>query len=207
MNSFWDNRYKKEGNIWGDKPSKTVYIADKLFKTRNIKRILVPGSGYGRNTQFFADRGYDVTGIEVSETAVEIAKNAKKDINYIRGSILDINLTLNLFDGIYCFNVLHLFLKNDREILIKKIRDFLNDNGLAFFVVFSEKEENFGKGKKIEENTFETRPGRPAHYFTEEDLLFHFKNYNIIETGLIEEAENHGEAPHVHYLRYICISK
>ena len=61
---------------------------------------------------------------------------------------------------------------------------------------------------KIEENTFESKLGRPTHYFSQKDLLEHFKNYFIIETGIIEDQENHSETgPHTHILRYIFAQK
>jgi hypothetical protein len=70
--------------------------------------------------------------------------------------------------------------------------------------VFSEKEPSFGKGRETELNTFESKPGRPVHYFTHDDLLSHFRGFNVLETGLMEDAENHGaDGPHVHVVRYI----
>jgi hypothetical protein len=84
----------------------------------------------------------------------------------------------------------------------------LKPNGLAFFTVFSETEVDYGKGREIEENTFETRPGRPAHYFTERDLLEHFPRFQCIQTGLAQDPENHGrDGPHVHALRYVLVQK
>lgn len=74
--------------------------------------------------------------------------------------------------------------------------------------MFSDKEKSYGKGKRIEENTFESKPWRPVHYFTEFDLREHFKDYSVIETGQIEETENHGELGlHSHILRYIFAQK
>ena len=76
-----------------------------------------------------------------------------------------------------------------------------------FFTVFSEKEESYGKGKQIEKNTFESKPGRPVHYFDEDDLKAHFKKMEILETGIMEDPEDHGEGPHTHLLRYIYVRK
>lgn len=205
MNEYWEKRYAKEGCIWGDNPSRTVEKANDLFRKEGLWKILIPGSGYGRNADYFASEAYDVTGIEISKTALTLTRKSNSNIRYVQGSIFDVTFQNELFDGIYCFNVLHLFLASDRRVFIHKCHDFLRPNGMAFFVVFSEQEANYGKGRQIEENTFETKPGRPAHYFTEEDLLANFKDFQIIETGLIEDSENHGdEGQHVHILRYIC---
>lgn len=113
-----------------------------------------------------------------------------------------------LYDVIYCYNTLHLFLREERIKILKKCYNQLKANGFVFFVVFSDKEKSFGKGKEIEENTYESKPGRLTHYFTDEDIIEHFKNYLIIETGVIEDQENHGETGlHTHILRYIFAQK
>ncbi len=84
----------------------------------------------------------------------------------------------------------------------------LKDNGLAFFVVFSEKERGFGQGNAPEKNTFEARPGRPTHFFDDADLKEHFKNFDILESAIMEDPELHpGEGPHTHILRYILAKK
>ncbi len=63
---YWDKRFKEEGKIWGESPSKSAYYALGLFRGHDIKSILVPGSGYGRNTKLFSSLGFKVVGIEIS---------------------------------------------------------------------------------------------------------------------------------------------
>ena len=65
-----------------------------------------------------------------------------------------------------------------------------------------------GKGREVETNTFESKPGRPVHYFDEEDLRDHFQRFSVIENAIIEDPENHGEqGNHLHALRYIFARK
>jgi len=205
---YWEQRFIDGGKIWGTKPSKTAYHALELFKKHRINKILVPGAGYGRNTKLFTDAFLEVVGIEISEFAINIAKNFNPKTQFIQGSVLEMPFDDEKYDGIYCHNVLHLLLKDDRISFLKKCYEQLTSNGLIFFVVFSDKEKSFRKGKRIEENTFESKPWRPTHYFTEPDLKEHFKEYSVIETGLMEDHENHGElGPHTHVLRYIFAKK
>jgi hypothetical protein len=103
--------------------------------------------------------------------------------------------------------VLHLFRQYDRRLFIRQCTSRIKKQGLMFFTVFSENEPTYGQGKKTENNTFESKPGRPAHYFDEDDLKAHFKKFNILETGLVEDPEDHGGGPHTHLLRYICVRK
>jgi trans-aconitate 2-methyltransferase len=207
MSGYWNGRFEAEGRIWGGSPSRTAERAEEIFRTNGVKTVLVPGAGYGRNSEFFADRGYEVTGIEVSDEALRMAP-ANTAVRYVRGSVLEVPLGCGQYDAVYCFNVLHLFLRDDRDLFLGKCRDALREDGIAFFVVFSEKEPQFGRGRIVEENTFESKPGRPTHFFTEEDLRESFRGFEVIDTALAEDREDHGtEGPHVHVVRYICARK
>jgi hypothetical protein len=73
-----------------------------------------------------------------------------------------------------------------------------------FFVVFSDMEPSYGTGRLVEENTFESKPGREVHYYSEEDLISEFRDLEILQTGMMEDPEEHGwEGRHTHLLRYI----
>jgi len=204
---YWDRRYQAEGKIWGNKPSSTATHAADLFRQAGIKSILVPGSGYGRNTRYFSGLGFSVTGIEISPVAAELARQFDPGSRFYEASVLDMSFDSQQYDAVYCFNVLHLFLEKDRKLFIRGCAGRLAKNGHMFFTVFSERETDFGKGRQVEPNTFETRPGRPAHYFTEEDLVRHFAGYRVVESGLVEDPENHGGKPHIHLLQYIYVSR
>lgn len=205
---YWNDRYSDGGKIWGTEPSKTAKYALKLFNNYDIRNLLIPGSGYGRHTKYFSENNYNVTGIEISATGINIAKEFDGKSKYILGSVLDMPFNDVKFDAIFCYNVLHLLLKNERTIFIEKCYNQLDYKGFAFFAVFSNEEQSYGRGKMIEENTFESKPYRPTHYYTEQDLLDEFNYFSVIDTGIIEENENHGElGPHTHKLRYIFTKK
>ena len=205
MNEYWDKRYRTEGKIWGETPSRTAGQALELFRQNKAKTILVPGSGYGRNTKFFAASGFNVTGIEISPEACAMAGEFDPLTRVYNNSALDMSFLKDKYDGIYCFNVLHLFREEERKLFIRQCLARMKKNGLMFFTVFSEKETSYGKGREVEKNTFESKPGRPVHYFTDGDLQEHFKNMEIMATGIMEDPEDHGEGPHTHILRYICV--
>ena len=114
----------------------------------------------------------------------------------------------SVYDGIYCFNLLHLLRKTDRAGFIGRCVEQLKDGGVVFFVVFSDIEPSFGTGRMVEENTFESKPGREVHYYSAEDLIYEFRDFEVIETGIIQDPEEHGEeGRHTHLLRYIFARK
>jgi SAM-dependent methyltransferase len=201
---YWESRFLAEGKIWGELPSLSAHYASALFLENNVKSVLVPGSGYGRNTKLFSTLGLNVTGVEISETAFKMASQFDPESKFYRGTVLDMSCDNLKYDAIYCFNVLHLFRQQDRELFLRECVSKLKDGGLAFFTVFSNKEESFGQGDEAEPGTFESKPGRPVHYFTEKDLKQHFHLFEIIDIGTFEDPENHGGHAHVHVLRYIA---
>jgi len=194
----------REGKIWGESPSKSAFYALKLFKKYKLKKILIPGSGYGRHTKLFSANNYKTVGIEISENAIKIAKKFDPKTTFINNSVMEMDIINEIFDAIYCYNVLHLFLTNKRQKFLKQCYYLLKTRGFVFFTVFSEVEPSYGRGKELENHTFESKPGRPTHYFFKEDLINHFNEFKIIETDTIEEQEDHGErGQHTHILRYL----
>lgn len=207
MKNYWNGRFIREGQIWGEMPSRSAEYALELFQREGVRRILVPGAGYGRNTRLFSSAGFEVVGIEISEEAFRIAEKFDERTKFYNRSVLDMPHG-DVYDALYCFNLLHLFLRSERVLLLSRCREKLREGGFAFFVVFSELEESFGKGRRLENNTFESKPGRAAHYFTEGDLLEHFRDFRLIESGIMEDTEHHGEEGfHRHMLRYIFCQK
>ena len=204
---YWDGRFTEEGKIWGDSPSKSAHDALRLFLANGVRSVLVPGSGYGRNTKLFAISGLDVAGVEISETAFNMASQFDPRSKFYNGTVLDMSFDNRKYDAIYCFNVLHLFRQPERELFLQQCVRKLKDKGLAYFTVFSNEEESFGQGNETESSTFESKPGRPVHYFTEEDLRQHFHQFEIMKIGTIKDPENHGGHAHIHILRYIFVRK
>lgn len=201
---YWEERYRREGEIWGDRPSLTAERAAELFAHRGVRSVLIPGAGYGRNARFFKAAGFAVTGVEISAEALRLAREHCDGIEYIHGSFLDVPLEGRAFEAIYCFNTLHLFTADARRRFLARCRDLLCPGGLAYFVVFSEEDPGYGRGNRVEDGTYESKPGRPVHYFSDLDLREHFADFEILEAGLIDDPEDHGEeGPHVHRLRFI----
>lgn len=204
MATFWDDRFLHEGRIWGDTPSVTAACASEHFKRDRVRSVLVPGCGYGRNAVFFFRNGFSVTGIEMSGEALRLAEQNNPGITYYQGSVLDMPFDDLRYDAVYCYNVLHLLRKREREIFVEKCRGQLREGGFMFAAVFSERESSYGKGRMVEEHTFESKPGRFVHYYTEEDLVAQFPGFTVLETKLVGDPEDHGEeGRHTHLIRYI----
>lgn len=74
MTGFWEEAFKDKQEMWGFEPTISAVLTKDYFVEKSIKNILVPGIGYGRNAQIFRENGIEVTGIEISKTAIELAR-------------------------------------------------------------------------------------------------------------------------------------
>ncbi|WP_068783308.1 class I SAM-dependent methyltransferase [Paenibacillus phocaensis] len=207
MSSYWDRRFAAEGMIWGELPSRTVYHASDVFQQNNINTVLVPGSGYGRNTKALSSR-FQVDGIEITPNAIRLAREWDTNSHFIEGSVLDPLSYPKVYDAVYCFDVLHLFLEKERKQLIHHCYQHLRAAGLMYFTCFSDEDPHCGIGRVIEENTYEYLDGKYAHFFTAQDLADHFAGMEIYETGSVVETLTYGDQRTKKYrLRYIIVKK
>lgn len=77
MQGFWDERYTAEGMLWGAEPNAVVAeIAGDL----PAGTVLDLACGQGRNAVWLAQRGHDVTGIDLSPVAVGQARRLADDV-------------------------------------------------------------------------------------------------------------------------------
>ena len=80
----WQQYYEDRGyELWGFSPSPTARILARAILDGNPRRserieIVDYGCGYGRDSLYFIELGFDVIGIDLSETAVTLARGAYK---------------------------------------------------------------------------------------------------------------------------------
>ncbi len=189
--NYWNAQFSKYHHVWGETPSKSAEVALARFREHGINKILVPGSGYGRNSKLFSTSGLDVTGIEISEEACALAQAYDPATKLYNGSFLEDHFDQGSYEGIYCFNVLQLFLKPDRIRFLQRSAQLLSPNGLMFFTGISDQDASFGQGQEVEPNTFAVQPDKTLHFFTLDDWESHFAEFSMLEVGELEDQISH----------------
>ena len=88
MGEFWETAFQDKQKMWGDKPIALAEEVAEIYEQQGFRTILIPGFGYGRNARPFYEKGFDVIGIEISTTAIEIAyKIWGQDIRVFNSSV------------------------------------------------------------------------------------------------------------------------
>ncbi len=104
----------------GFEPTESAILTKDFFVENNVKDILVPGIGYGRNAKVFIENSINVTGIEISKTAIDLAReNGLEDVSIYHGSVNEMPFDNKLYDGIFSHALLHLLNEQERETLLK----------------------------------------------------------------------------------------
>ncbi len=206
MSQYWSRRFAREGMIWGREPSPSAEWAKEKFQEAGLGSVLVPGAGYGRNSRVFS-AAFSTYGIELSTEALELAAAWDPDTIFIAGSALEPQLNTQV-DAVYCYDVLHLFPEEERKQLIAASLAQLRTGGLLFFTSFSDEDRNNGCGRQLEPGTYEYKPGKYAHFFSEEDLRIHFSGTEILQTGsFLEKLQSEQGGIQEYILRYIVARK
>lgn len=119
MAEFWEEAFGDKKEMWGWQPAKSALLTRDLFVEHKVSKLLIPGIGYGRNAQIFLDSGMVVTGIEISQTAIDMAhKHFGNKLKIYHGSVTAMPFDDNFYDGIFCYGLIYLLDKDERAKLI-----------------------------------------------------------------------------------------
>jgi len=184
----WEKEYKNSKLLhFHPEPQKDTVRFFKWLKkehsdTLEDKQVLDLGSGTGRNANYCAEKGATVTGIEISKTAILIAKQeAKKlgvNVRYIQNSFGEpfaipdnsIDIVLDVMSS----NSLN---EKERAIYIAEINRALKPGGFLFVKILSkEGDQNAKKLLKLspgkEKDTYLMKElGLVERVFSRDDLI------------------------------------
>ena len=128
----WNKKYDSPKHKADKSPSKWLKENKGLLNGKG--KALDIAMGEGKNAVYLAELGYDVLGIDISETAVHnaiaFAKEKKIKIEALNTDLDEYQFKMNEFNLIICFNFL------DRR-LFSKIRKALLPSGLLFYETFN----------------------------------------------------------------------
>ncbi len=154
-------------------------------------KILDAGCGPGRDANYFASKGFLVTGIDLSESLLTYAKeHAKKNATFLQMDLRKIRLDTS-FDGIWaCASLLHL----KREELLPVLRKFehmMMPGGTLFLLMKAGAGEKMITGGTIEGD---------ARFFTyysipELRLLLGNAGFTVTDIYDWDQHDRHHERP------------
>lgn len=142
----WDQIYRKyplESLGWElgkPRPILVEFVEKGLIKKGETLDLCC---GAGTNTIYLAKQGFRVTGIDISQTAIQYAKqqaeHANAQINFIIQSFVDLSFRDEAFDFVFDMGCFHHVETEDRPKFIRGVHRVLKEGGDFLLTCFSYK--------------------------------------------------------------------
>jgi tellurite methyltransferase len=155
----WDNRWADEiiRQDW-IKPEPLVVDSLPFLVQRNVWTVLDIGCGIGRHAIYLAGHGFEVTGIDLSESGLDTARQTTREagvaVDYRPGDFTDLPVDANSVDLAIAWNVIY---HGDERVVqqaISEIQRVLKPGGLFLGTMISKRHDRYGDGTEVEPNTF-----------------------------------------------------
>lgn len=186
----WNSEYKK-GVHWEEGHSKGAEEFAEMLKTGNL--LLDAGCGSGRDSIFFAESGFNVTGVDISEEAIKKAReSAEKQNVKIRFEVMNVEKLPykdETFDAVYSNAVLHFTGLKESGAEIYRI---LKKNGIAFITIIL--------------STTDMRTNEIKGKGSVERIMSAFGRFRVLEQKEIEKIDGKPE-PHKHKILVLVMKK
>lgn len=151
-------------------------------------RVLDVGCGNGLNLSMFVDEGMEVTGIDISQKMLRVARETCPTATLIHGDFLAHPFPPECFQGVFAKAFIHLFPMSDALKLLAKIHAVLVPEGVFYVTTTIESTPAEGLRKKADYDGGILRYRRTWS----EDELSHAvldAGFHIVETGCNKESE------------------
>jgi SAM-dependent methyltransferase len=187
---IWESMFASKHLMWGEEPTSSAVCARDYFASRGARDVLIPGLGYGRNAKPFVDAGMLVTGIEISASAIALARSALGlQFPIHHGSVTDMPYGDDgtSYDSIFCFGLAYLLDAPGRAKFFADCFRQLRPGGAMTFVLISKKAPMYGQGPKLGEDWYERAPGMPMYFYDEASVERELGAYGIVGVSEVDE--------------------
>jgi len=155
------------------------------------------GCGAGNYAVWLAARGFDVTGLDISEEAIKLAtvlaQHRGVTCSFKAVDLLgELNAYQDTFDFAFDWELLHHIFPEDRPRYVQNVHEILRPGATYFSVCFSEKDPAFGGKGKYRDTTINTR----LYFSSEDELRKLFEpHFTVVQLRTVEIAGKRG--PHL----------
>lgn len=192
----WQATFVSQPEMFGAEPSYAARQAAKAFEQAGKHKVLELGSGQGRDTLFFLQRGFEVCAADYSESGLQEVSNraGRLGLKHALKTVLqDVRKRLRFdamsFDA--CFShMLYCMAMTTAEIesLAGEIHRVLKPGGLNFYTARSTKDSDYGSGIHRGEELYELEGGFIVHFFSPGKVQRLAKGYELLSVEEFEET-------------------
>lgn len=196
----WDQRWTDEDlrQSWIT-PEPLVVDSLVFLKEQDGRIALDIGCGVGRHAIFLAQHGFNVTGVDLSQSGLDVARNAATQAGVaVELQIADFStlpVADNSIDLVVAWNVIYHGDEDTARTALDEVRRVLRPGGLFLGTMISKRHNRYGDGTEIRPNTFvvddDDEKAHAHFYCSDRELisllddfrLFHLQDRQQRESG------------------------
>jgi SAM-dependent methyltransferase len=200
ITNYWDKKYSKCKDIWGTNPSTAaICVMDYMARNQHLPgRLLDLGCGYGRDTVYFSENGFDVIGVDVSTRGIRMARTLFPGLHFARMNFQKQTFPKHHFKYVYANFFFHLIPdRSERRNMIIDCYEILAPGGLLFSTLSSKKDQDYANGTKVEKDIVKNKRDVLKVFYDQALIGNDFYMFDSIQTIQFSEEHTH-DTPHLH---------
>ena len=183
----WDSFYTDNHRPWRGVSD----IGDVPF--REGDRVLEVGCGNGKTVLALSKRGFRVTGVDFSETAIGMCRDTMPSAGeFVCASVTELPFEDSSFDGAVAFHVLEHLTADEMKEAVRELSRVLVPGSHLLLKCFAKGDMRSEKGEEVDDSTFVRGNGILYHYFDEEELVSFFSTFECTVISTKEERTRFG---------------
>ncbi|MDD3399033.1 MAG: class I SAM-dependent methyltransferase [Candidatus Methanomethylophilaceae archaeon] len=160
----WERLYRQESRAWRGVNRLDLPLSPGI-------RALDIGCGNGKSTAYLLESGCEVTGIDVSETAVQGCRERFPSAAFQVADATLLPFPDGSYDLVLMVHVLEHLDSDSRTQAMQEAWRVLAEGGTIYLQAFNRQDLRYGKGEKgTEEHSFRRGNGIVYHYFDADEI-------------------------------------
>jgi len=152
----WDELFRKS-HFPLEEPQRQPAVLCDFLRDSDVRRIYDLGCSLGQNLMFLAERGFELYGTDLSETALmrarEKADGMKLRVELVKADMKSVLFIGSLFDAVICIYAIYHNPLNEMRRTTSEISRVLRPGGFTLVTFLRTRSCRHGKGIQIESNT------------------------------------------------------
>lgn len=182
LKQYWNGAHEKYADAdWINKP--TVFAEQVLAYIPSEGKLLDAGCGQGQDSRFFAEKGYEVTGIDFSPEGIARAKEKTPAELHVSFQEADLSKSLPFADGefdiVHSHLAAHYFTYAETKQIMQEFRRVLKEGGVLTLLLNSVHDSEYGTGEKLEDDYF-LISGVKKRYFSAHSLVEFIEGFDVL---------------------------
>ncbi|MEV0372455.1 class I SAM-dependent methyltransferase [Streptomyces sp. NPDC050636] len=192
----WQDTYTAHPGMYGEQPSAPAVHAAEAFRAAGSADVLELGAGHGRDTLYFARKGFAIQAADFSTTGLEQLREAAREQGVserVTTTVHDVRDPLPLEDASVDAVFAHMLLcmaLSTTEIhgLVGEVRRVLRPGGVFVYTVRHTGDPHCGTGTARGDDIFE-HGGFAVHFFPRDLVDALADGWTLEEVHAFEEGE------------------